>query len=266
MRIVSLLFHDVYAADPRESGFVSAAADRYKLSVSRFDAQLAGIEAVRRDAPLCVADTSDVSTDCASDLPFAITVDDGGASYRSVVADRLEARGWRGHCFVATDWIGRSGFVTAADLRDLDARGHIVGSHSASHPTRFSACSARRMLAEWRRSRAVLEDLLGHAVQTASVPGGYFSSTVARAAAAAGVRVLFTSEPTITVRAVDECQIVGRYAVRAGCPADFCGRLVSPPPRARTAAWASWNVKKLVKPLLGSAYSRLADWIVEIGN
>ena len=31
MRTVSLLFHDVYAADPRESGFASDAADRYKL-------------------------------------------------------------------------------------------------------------------------------------------------------------------------------------------------------------------------------------------
>jgi hypothetical protein len=33
MRLVSLLFHDVYDADPRESGFASDAADRYKLPV-----------------------------------------------------------------------------------------------------------------------------------------------------------------------------------------------------------------------------------------
>ena len=43
MRQVSLLFHDVYAANPRESGFVSPAADRYKLSVDEIDAQLTAL-------------------------------------------------------------------------------------------------------------------------------------------------------------------------------------------------------------------------------
>src|SRR5262245_24759284 len=47
MRIVSLLFHDVYVRRPDESGFVSTAADRYKLSVDEFDRQLDGIAAAR---------------------------------------------------------------------------------------------------------------------------------------------------------------------------------------------------------------------------
>jgi hypothetical protein len=54
MRILSLLFHDVYATDPRESGFASIAADRYKLSAPAFDAQLAGLAGVRRDMPMLV--------------------------------------------------------------------------------------------------------------------------------------------------------------------------------------------------------------------
>src|SRR5262245_57302616 len=58
MRTVSLLFHDVYAADPRESGFRSPGADRYKLSLRQFDAQLAGLAQVRADAPMLVQDIS----------------------------------------------------------------------------------------------------------------------------------------------------------------------------------------------------------------
>ena len=69
-------------------------------------------------------------------LPFLITVDDGGVSYYTVVADRLERLGWRGHCFVTTDMIGQRGFLTRRQIRELDGRGHIIGSHSASHPTR----------------------------------------------------------------------------------------------------------------------------------
>ena len=51
------------------------------------------------------------------------------------------------------------------------------------------------MLDEWTKSRSVLEDVLGHDVAIASLPGGYFSPTVAETAAEAGLRVLFTSEP-----------------------------------------------------------------------
>ena len=43
MKIVSLLFHDVYASEPSESGFRSHAADRYKLSIPAFEAQIDGL-------------------------------------------------------------------------------------------------------------------------------------------------------------------------------------------------------------------------------
>jgi peptidoglycan/xylan/chitin deacetylase (PgdA/CDA1 family) len=191
-----------------------------------------------------------------------LTFDDGGVSYYTVAAERLEALGWRGHCFVSTDFIGRRGFVDAAQIRDLDARGHVIGSHSASHPGRFSACSLDEMRREWSRSRQVLEDLLGHAVTVASVPGGYYSKTVAGAARDAGLDVLFTSEPTTGVRTERGCTIVGRFTIRRGDTPDFAGRLVMPAPWARCGAWASWNAKGLVKPVLGSSYTRIADWLL----
>ena len=43
MRAISLLFHDVYETSPDESGFLSAAANRYKLRLADFDAQLEGV-------------------------------------------------------------------------------------------------------------------------------------------------------------------------------------------------------------------------------
>jgi peptidoglycan/xylan/chitin deacetylase (PgdA/CDA1 family) len=241
MPLVSLLFHDVYEKDPRESGFASDAADRYKLPVAHFDAQLAGL-----------ADTP----------PFRITFDDGGISYYTHIADRLEASGWRGSCFVTTDRIGTRGFLDAAQIRELDARGHVIGSHSASHPTRFSALTRDRMREEWIRSRAVLEDILGHAVDVASVPGGYFSTAVAGSADEAGLRTLFTSEPTTTPGAENQCALIGRFTIRRGHGPDVARKLVAPAPWTRGSAWATWNVKGLVKPLLGPTYMRVADWLL----
>ena len=45
MHTVSLLFHDVFVSDPSESGFSSRGADRYKLPVREFEAQLSALGA-----------------------------------------------------------------------------------------------------------------------------------------------------------------------------------------------------------------------------
>jgi peptidoglycan/xylan/chitin deacetylase (PgdA/CDA1 family) len=250
MRHVSLLFHDVYAADARESGFRSPAADRYKLSLGDFEAQLDGLAAVRRRDP-------------DSPIPALITVDDGGVSYYTVIADRLEALGQRAHCFVTTDFIGERGFLTPQQIRELDTRGHVIGTHSASHPARFSSLTTAEMRREWSDSRQRLEDIVDHPVTIGSVPGGYFSRAVAEAAACAGLTTLFTSEPTTRPLMTDGCRVLGRFTIRRGHPSDMARRFASAAPWARCGAWVGWNAKALVKPLLGAAYSRVADWILE---
>ncbi len=260
-RIVSLLFHDVFVREPSESGFSSASADRYKLGLDAFDRQLAHLaRSSTRGSPVLLTDLTSGSH--RTRTRFVMTFDDGGVSYYTTVAPRLEAWGWRGHCFVTTDWIGRRGFLSARQIRELDARGHAIGTHSASHPTRFSACRRDEMLGEWRRSRSVLEDLLGHAVTVASLPGGYFSDEVARTAAEVGLNVLFTSTPTTRMREVHGCTVVGRFAIRRGCSPELSARLAEASPWSRFSMWTGWNAKNLLKPVLGSSYPRVADWIV----
>jgi peptidoglycan/xylan/chitin deacetylase (PgdA/CDA1 family) len=255
MRLVSLLFHDVYESDPRESGFRSPAADRYKLPIPEFEAQLDGLAQAwlgmnRIPSP-------------ESRFPVVITVDDGGVSFYTVVADRLEALGLRAHCFVSTDFIGQRGFLSANQIRELDARGHLIGTHSASHPPRFSALTFAEMRREWTDSRQRLADVLGRAVTAGSVPGGYFSPAVARAARQSGLRTLFTSEPTTRPSTIDGCRIAGRFTIRRGHRPDMARRFTSDAPWARCKAWIGWNAKALVKPVLGASYARVADWILE---
>jgi peptidoglycan/xylan/chitin deacetylase (PgdA/CDA1 family) len=242
MRTISLLFHDVYATNPAASGFRGVVADRYKIALKHFDELLHAIDA---GDPSCIR----------------LTVDDGGSSYYAHMADRLEARGWRGYCFMPTALIGERGFLTARQLQDLDQRGHVIGTHSASHPTRFSACSLPRMIREWTESRMALEDLLGHDVRVASLPGGYYSPTVARSANAAGLEELFTSEPTTRVWRYGECRIAGRFTIRPSHGPEDVRALIAAVPLARWREWAAWNAKKAVKPLLGSMYPRLGAWI-----
>ena len=74
--------------------------------------------------------------------------------------------------------------------------------------------------------------------------------------------MLFTSEPVTHVETADDMLIVGRFTIRRGDPHDRAQRLVSASAWARSRAWASWNAKGLVKPLLGPSYLRIADWLL----
>jgi peptidoglycan/xylan/chitin deacetylase (PgdA/CDA1 family) len=242
---VYLLFHDVYLSDPRESGFGSPAADRYKLTAAQFDCHLAGLVRAR-----------------STGRPFGLTFDDGGRSYYTTIADRLEELGWHGYCFVTTDFIGRPGFLTRAQIAELDRRGHHIGSHSASHPIQISACSRHDLDHEWRRSLDTLQDIVGHVVTSASVPGGFFSRAVAETAAANGVLALFTSEPVTSAASIGRCAIVGRFTIRSSSSPELSERLVGPAPWSRWSMRAGWTAKKAIKPVLGPAYRRAADWLM----
>ena len=146
----------------------------------------------------------------------------------SRIADALERHGWRGHFFVTSSRIDGPGFLQRGTIRDLRRRGHVIGSHSHTHPLRMSHCTEARLRDEWHRSIATLSDVVGEGVTCASVPGGYHSDLVARTAADAGVRFLFTSRPTSRAHRVGDMWVIGRYVLQrstsAAVAAGDCGR------------------------------------------
>lgn len=146
--------------------------------------------------------------------------------------------------------------MTVEGLRNLQRAGHVIGSHSATHPTRMSRLSAAALRAEWRGSIALLEDILGERVTVASVPGGYYSRPVAEAASEAGVRALFTSEPVTAIETVASCAVIGRFTLRRWHSARYAASLAGRRSFARYGQWIGWSAKKLLKRTAGDAYLR----------
>jgi peptidoglycan/xylan/chitin deacetylase (PgdA/CDA1 family) len=244
MRILALMYHDIFdggAAD--SSGFPGGAAASYKLQTEVFASHLDAIRAVR------------------SPLPLYLTFDDGGASALAI-GDLLEARGFRGHFFVTTDYLDTATFMSRDDVRALAGRGHVIGSHSCSHPTRMALCSREQLLDEWRRSVGTLEDVVGARVETASVPGGYYSRTVAETASAAGIRTLFTSEPTTRSHRVDDCVVHGRYVIQAMHSREYAAAIAAGALLPRTQQFVVWNAKKLGKLVAGDLYLKLRSKVL----
>jgi peptidoglycan/xylan/chitin deacetylase (PgdA/CDA1 family) len=158
---------------------------------------------------------------------------------------------------VTTGLVGRDGFVDREAILELDRMGHVIGSHSVTHPELMGALPADALLREWEESVATLSDLLGRPVRTASVPGGYYRRRVALAAARAGITTLFTSEPVRTGRWVDGCLVVGRYSVLQTTTAADAAAAAAGRPGPWRRQYLAWNLRKPLKALGGERYDRV---------
>ena len=261
MRLIALEYHDIVGGGAwDESGFQGTAAATYKLSVEAFRQHL---DAVQRTGATVAHDVEAIRNHVdASSPPVLLTFDDGGSGFLNYAADELEARGWRGHVLMTTAHIGKPGFLTAADLRDLARRGHVIGSHSRTHPMPMSRLPSERIADEWKTSIGDLQEILGASVDVASVPGGFHSDLVAELAAANGIRALFTSEPVMRADTMAGCLILGRYTLRRSDGPDYVARLVGTRPFARASQWCTWNAKKVLKSVAGGYYKRVREGIL----
>lgn len=160
-----LAFHDLSPSPSR---------DVYRISPARFRELL---RAVRGSA-------------------CSITFDDGDRSQVELALPALAEEQVSGAIvFAVAGWVGRRAHsATWQQLRDVLAAGHSIGSHGDSHAL-LTGCSPSALHNEVYRSRALLEDKLGIAVESISMPGGRWSRRIAEACLDAGYRTLYTSEP-----------------------------------------------------------------------
>jgi peptidoglycan/xylan/chitin deacetylase (PgdA/CDA1 family) len=212
LQVAAFAYHEV-TDEPRSTGFQRRGALPYKHSRLAFAQHLAHFAASPAGSPRSVT----ALDDAPDGRHLLLTFDDGGQSALHV-GEELSRRGWIGHFFIVTGRMGTRGFLSSPQVRELRAMGHVIGSHSHTHPDIFREQTPQRMLAEWRVSIDILAELLGEPILTAAVPGGHISPAVTRSASTAGLRFLFTCEPTLTPWWDGDCRILGRYLVKVHTP------------------------------------------------
>jgi peptidoglycan/xylan/chitin deacetylase (PgdA/CDA1 family) len=255
------MYHDVVeAGDSDASGFQGPGPDRYKLDWTLFEQHLRAI-AEAGGAPGSATDFV-YAREGNGDAPLFLTFDDGGLSAGEIGTALARAR-WTGHFFVPADYIGKPGFLDEAGIAALARMGHVIGTHSCSHPIPMSRLTDDELVDEWRKSIDRLSQITGNAVTVGSVPGGYCSLRVARAAARSGLEVLFTSEPVVTARSVEGCLLLGRYAILAGTQPRTAARLARGDRALRLRQLASWKAKGVAKTILGDRYRSIRTAVLE---
>ena len=100
-----------------------------------------------------------------------ITIDDGGGSSLDI-ADYLANKNIKAYFFIPTKFIGEKGFLKKDDINKLIEMGHVVGSHSHTHPNPFCELDELIIKQEVIESKKILEEITQQKITTFSVPGG----------------------------------------------------------------------------------------------
>lgn len=131
-----------------------------------------------------------------------ITFDDGYIDNLAAL-EELKKRGVRASWFIVSGSIGQSPhwnadgrpqgrLLNAAELRNMQADGMEIGSHSVNHP-RLTELDDARLSMELVDSKSMLEDALDHEVTSFAYPYGDWNARVASATEQAGYKAACTT-------------------------------------------------------------------------
>ena len=156
------MYHDVTP----EPSALTGGSEFFSVSRAAFARQLAQIAAMGLHG-CSLAELA--SGDAANRV--GITFDDGDSGQAERAFPELAARGMTATFFVTTSWVGRPGYASWDQLREMHAAGMSIQSHTHTHPF-LSELDAIPLRDELRRSRDLLDEHLEQRTSMIALPGG----------------------------------------------------------------------------------------------
>jgi peptidoglycan/xylan/chitin deacetylase (PgdA/CDA1 family) len=199
-----------------------------------------------------------------------ITFDDGHRSNFETAYPLLEQYGLRATFFVLAGCIGGSAeYLSWDQARRMAASGHRVQSHGWSHRL-LTQCSPRELEEELSRSKQELEDRLGIGVDSFSTPGGRWNEPIVAAAAQAGYKFMFHSNPWTRPQNLNGVRIQGRLMVTSRMDGQALRKQMQTSEPLRMYLLTKYRAKERMRGLFGERlyhrlWCRLANWNPEDG-
>jgi len=194
---VFLMYHEVQASGA-ELCDDSAGYRRYVISDEEFSRQLDVIEQLGQKG----LSVSEALKSIGASQSLCLTFDDGCASDLRVAAPLLAAKKHNGTFYVTVAHLGKRGYLTKPELRELADLGFEIGSHSMNH-RHLDDLARDEVRAELVDSKSALEEIVGREVAHFSCPGGRISSFVTEFAHEAGYQSVASSNLGINYQSTD---------------------------------------------------------------
>jgi peptidoglycan/xylan/chitin deacetylase (PgdA/CDA1 family) len=209
-RIVFLMYHELELPGrplcQSEPGYV-----RYILRQESFRSQMTW---------LAQNDWHGLSVGEALNYPsgnsVAITFDDGCETDLIAAAPLLKENGCNATFYVTAGFVGKPGYMSSAQLRELHSLGFEIGCHSMTHAY-LDDLDPPALHREILDAKKRLEDLIGGNVEHFSCPGGRYDSRTREVARQAGYRSVSTSLPRSNSASADQFAL-GRVAIMRDTP------------------------------------------------
>ena len=245
--IVFLMYHELELPGRRlcqsEPGYV-----RYILSAEEFAGQMGQMSALHLRG-VSVSDALKLT-----EPAVAVTFDDGCETDLLSAAPILKDHNFGATFFVVSGFVGKPGYLSQLQVRELSALGFEIGCHSMTHPYLPDLDDAG-LHHEIADAKTVLEQIVGKSVEHFSCPGGRYDSRAMRVAKDAGFVTVSTSVPRANTAKTDKFAL-GRVAIRRGVESSEFQQLCR-----GESLWKlnlRGEVRNGVKRLLGNAvYDRL---------
>jgi peptidoglycan/xylan/chitin deacetylase (PgdA/CDA1 family) len=199
--------------------------------------------------------------DGAKEPALRLTFDDGHRSNYENAFPMLEKSGVNGTFFLVAGSVGAdSNYMSWEQARKMAIAGHRLQSHGWSHRL-LTACNPRQLDDELVRSKGEIEDRLGAAVDSLSVPGGRWNQRVVERSARAGYRFIFHSNPWAKPTTVDGINLRGRLMVTGQMTKAVLQAKIDSSPARQVYFRAKYNLKEQVRSALGdNLYHRFWCW------
>lgn len=251
--VIALMYHALYEHEEQLAA-LSAEERPYAVSTQSFEQQLQSLRS--HGVELLDPATLDVAGNVRT-RAVVVTFDDGHESNRTLALPILQKLGARAVFFVTTDFIGKPGFMTAAQVCELADAGMLVGSHGHTH--RFlDSLDEAQLREELETSVRILAAATGKSIETISFPGGRFNATTLRVARELGLRRFFTSEVGRFRLDKGAPDLVPRIPVRRGMTHATFEPLALGVPHVLLRAQLLQRAKRWIRGLMGNdAYHRL---------
>ena len=120
--------------------------------------------------------------------PVVITFDDGWQSQYTNAFPLLQKYGDTATFFIYTNAIGQKHFLTWQQVKNLDAAGMTIGSHTESHPYLLKITAKQRLTEEIAGSKQIIESQLGKKINFFAYPFGHYNKTIIDAVKEAGYK------------------------------------------------------------------------------
>ena len=149
----------------------------------------------------------------ASDA-VVITFDDGCETDLLIAAPVLKDAGFGATFYITAGFVGKPGYLSPNQLRELGDSGFDIGCHSMTHPYLIDIDEAG-LQREIVVAKEKLEQMTGGRVAHFSCPGGHCDRRVVQIAKQAGYRSVATSHAQVNTETTDPFAL-GRVAIKRG--------------------------------------------------